>query len=228
MQLLHRSQHQNVVTLYGYCVAPKENILVQEFMEHGSLTSWLKEHFRSVDYARDRLLPIFKHIACCLAAALNWIHHRGLIHRDVKPDNVLLSHDQVKLCDFGLACEMHIEPHDGGSPKDSVECSKSCALPLSSESTVVNPVKPTTKKRKWNSLYVDSSSLPAVVQTTDHQETIAFHGFAGTASFQAPEVIQETSYGLMCVGLFSVLHDSPQFTCCVCVCVVNRFQMRRV
>ena len=39
-----------------------------------------------------------------LATAINYVHNLGFIHRDLKPDNILISNDgHIKLCDFGLA-----------------------------------------------------------------------------------------------------------------------------
>jgi len=39
-----------------------------------------------------------------IASTLNYLHGQGLIHRDIKPDNIMLSHDcEIKIIDFGLA-----------------------------------------------------------------------------------------------------------------------------
>ena len=46
-------------------------------------------------------------------SALKHMHSYGLIHRDIKPDNILLhprDHRQIRLIDFGLACPYDREP----------------------------------------------------------------------------------------------------------------------
>jgi len=51
-----------------------------------------------------------KKVFITLATAIKGCHQRGIMHRDIKPDNILLNIDgkgkilDVKLCDFGLSC----------------------------------------------------------------------------------------------------------------------------
>ncbi len=84
--------HPNVCTLYD--IGP--NYLVMEFVEGQSLTA----HLRAGPVAADVVVRYGIQIAEALAVA----HAKGVVHRDLKPDNVLITpDDRVKLMDFGLA-----------------------------------------------------------------------------------------------------------------------------
>ena len=54
---------------------------------------------------RDRQLPIDEslHIIAQVSAALSYAHSHGVIHRDVKPENIMLSEGQARVVDFGIA-----------------------------------------------------------------------------------------------------------------------------
>ncbi|HLM18093.1 MAG TPA: serine/threonine-protein kinase [Acidimicrobiia bacterium] len=92
------SGHPNVVALYDVTVLDGASALVFEYLPGGTLADLL-ELAGSPLPVRDAL-RIARHVACALAA----IHDAGIVFRDVKPANVLLSGDgAAKLCDFGLA-----------------------------------------------------------------------------------------------------------------------------
>jgi outer membrane protein assembly factor BamB/tRNA A-37 threonylcarbamoyl transferase component Bud32 len=61
-------------------------------------------------YPKDSRLPpaiIFSYVRQ-IASALQYIHHKGLIHQDIKPENMLLGpHDEVLLSDFGISAVAH-------------------------------------------------------------------------------------------------------------------------
>ncbi|RZQ61930.1 serine/threonine-protein kinase [Amycolatopsis suaedae] len=73
-------------------------------------TPWLASVFvagpslrEAVDAAGPLPVPTIRHLAAGLAAALADIHRAGLIHRDLKPGNVILTEDGARVIDFGIA-----------------------------------------------------------------------------------------------------------------------------
>lgn len=93
-QILARLLHDHVVRLYDFGEANGTWYLVMEEVDG---TSYLRR-WRSITLAER--LRILAHVA----DALDYAHHQGVIHRDMKPGNVLLTAaDQPKLSDFGLS-----------------------------------------------------------------------------------------------------------------------------
>jgi eukaryotic-like serine/threonine-protein kinase len=93
-QILARLLHENVVRLYDFGEADGVYFLVMEEVDGSSFS----RRWRAVPLC-DRL-----RISAQVAEALDYAHHQGVIHRDVKPANVLLTAaDVVKLSDFGLS-----------------------------------------------------------------------------------------------------------------------------
>lgn len=89
--------HPNIVPIFDYGETNELAYIVMEFIGGGSLTGLLKKQTRLV--APDAL-----RIMDQLLAGLQFSHERGIVHRDVKPDNVMLTDDQtVKIADFGIA-----------------------------------------------------------------------------------------------------------------------------
>src|SRR3954447_9016320 len=102
-QILARLMHENVVRLYDFGESGGTYYFVMEEVDGSSyLRRW-----KQVSLA-ERLRIIAQ-----VADALDYAHHQGVIHRDVKPANVLLTAaDQAKLSDFGLS---KVAEHDDES-----------------------------------------------------------------------------------------------------------------
>ncbi|KAI3511633.1 hypothetical protein L1887_18789 [Cichorium endivia] len=103
LTMLSQYQHQNIVTLIGFCDSNDEMILVYEYASQGSLDKHLRNPSAGLSW-----IQLLK-ICIDIASALDYLHnnvgekHR-IIHRDIKSANILLDENwNAKLADFGLA-----------------------------------------------------------------------------------------------------------------------------
>uniref|UniRef100_W5NG38 non-specific serine/threonine protein kinase n=1 Tax=Lepisosteus oculatus TaxID=7918 RepID=W5NG38_LEPOC len=80
---------------------PKEFLYIQmELCEGGTLRSWIDQEQDGRPKDKEKTMSIFRQIV----EGVKYIHSKQLIHRDLKPPNILFSHERtVKIGDFGLA-----------------------------------------------------------------------------------------------------------------------------
>jgi eukaryotic-like serine/threonine-protein kinase len=92
-----RLQHRNIVTVFEFAEDNGTPYIVMEFLRGASLSARAKaEPPLSIDEKVD--------IVAQLCTGLGYAHEQGIVHRDVKPANILLLEDgSVKLLDFGIA-----------------------------------------------------------------------------------------------------------------------------
>jgi len=100
---LRKLNHPNVVKLKEVIRENDELYFVFEFLEN-NLYQCCKD--------RDRLMPEAKIRNWCyqILQALAYMHKHGYFHRDMKPENLLVTKDTVKIADFGLAREIRSRP----------------------------------------------------------------------------------------------------------------------
>ncbi|MBK6673299.1 MAG: protein kinase [Proteobacteria bacterium] len=88
-------RHQNVVDIYDYGMHEGREFIAMEYFPCGDL----KARLQNPVSAREALDYLHR-----IAAALSVVHSQGVLHRDLKPPNIMLREDgQVVLIDFGLA-----------------------------------------------------------------------------------------------------------------------------
>jgi len=89
--------HPNIVTIYDIGEEGDLSYIAMEFIEGESLESWME---------KNRIPPVEQTVAIIeqIASGLDYAAARGIIHRDIKPGNVLLTSDgRAKIADFGIA-----------------------------------------------------------------------------------------------------------------------------
>jgi serine/threonine protein kinase len=87
--------HPHICALYDICREDSAAFLVMEYLEGETLEARLRKGALPIEEALR--------IATQIASALDAAHRKGVVHRDLKPGNVMLTRSGAKLLDFGLA-----------------------------------------------------------------------------------------------------------------------------
>ena len=92
-----RLNHPNIVSIYHVGKRRNQHYIVMEYLKGKSIDQLLKSGMKSP-------LPILLKQMIQVCVALDFAHQSGVIHRDIKPDNIVLLEDgTVKVTDFGIA-----------------------------------------------------------------------------------------------------------------------------
>ncbi|MCA9688169.1 MAG: serine/threonine protein kinase, partial [Myxococcales bacterium] len=121
-----RVSHRNVVNLYEVGAHKGQLYLAMEYVRGATLTSWLSQRARGW----REILAVY----CDAGEGLSAAHSAGLVHRDFKPDNVLVSAaGDVKVTDFGLVVAAKDRPASAASSASGrVEAGDSLSATLTS------------------------------------------------------------------------------------------------
>jgi tetratricopeptide (TPR) repeat protein len=111
-QAMAKLSHPNVVHVFEIGTWGEQVFVVMEFVDGATLAGWLKEKPRSW---REVL-----HAFLAAGEGLEAAHQAGIVHRDFKPDNVLVGAGKIRVTDFGLAGKKEdlAEGENGSPPAD--------------------------------------------------------------------------------------------------------------
>jgi len=102
--LIARLRHPNIVQVHDFDIADGMYYMVMEFIDGPTLRAELSARLKNNPDTPPFTLPEIVHIMNHLAAAIDYAHSRGMIHRDMKPGNIIFDvNGEPLLTDFGLS-----------------------------------------------------------------------------------------------------------------------------
>ncbi|KAF8529031.1 AGC/NDR protein kinase [Hysterangium stoloniferum] len=181
--VLAESNSPWVVQLYYSFQDSAYLYLIMEFLPGGDLmTMLIKYDTFSEDVTRF-------YIAECVLA-IEAVHKLGFIHRDIKPDNILIDKDgHVKLSDFGLSTGFH-KQHDSSYYQRLLDSANGVVSPTAAQNAGRNSVM-------VNAIHLTMSSKDQIATWKANRRKLAY-STVGTPDYIAPEIFLLQGYGNEC------------------------------
>ncbi|KAF7432976.1 Serine/threonine-protein kinase [Pleurotus ostreatus] len=175
--VLAESNSHWVVQLFYSFQDPTFLYLIMEFLPGGDLmTMLIKYDTFSEDVTRFYLAE------CVLA--IETVHKLGFIHRDIKPDNILIDKDgHIKLSDFGLSTGFH-KTHDAKYYERLFDSNNKGHVPSAAPNTV-------------NSINLTMTNKEEIATWKANRRKLAY-STVGTPDYIAPEIFLQRGYGNEC------------------------------
>ena len=190
-QALARLSHPNVVQIYELGDHHGATFVAMEYVVGDSLRAWLRDPPSTHWRARAELL---RDCGAGLAAA----HAQGLVHRDFKPDNVLVGADgRARVLDFGIA--LRIEDEDEDEDECGLETERSSAALTRTGTRVGTPAYMSPEQFEACRCDARSDQFSFCV--------VAFEALFGTRPFAGDDI--ETLAHAVCSGKVASPSESP-------------------
>jgi tetratricopeptide (TPR) repeat protein len=201
-QAIAKLQHPNVVVVYDVGTFGESIFIAMEFVEGRTVGAWLQAGVGP--RTRREILDVYLAAGRGLAAA----HAAGLVHRDFKPDNVMVTNDgQVRVMDFGLARHVGDAPEEPSSPP----------LPISGAEDVADTFDPSLDPDMTMDLRKGTDTGPSSGKYLSLKLTQT-GAMLGTPAYMAPEQFAvkatdaRTDQFSFCVALYEALYGARPFS----------------
>ncbi|PRP99890.1 serine/threonine-protein kinase [Enhygromyxa salina] len=207
-QALAKLDDRNVVKVHDVVIHQGSVFVAMEFVEGETLGQWMRAGPKRARPWRE-VVPVFEDVGRGLGA----VHAVGLVHRDVKPGNVMIGKDgRVRVMDFGLA---RIETDDTAEPGEEPTTGSHPSLSMTQalfSSFGASRSRGSSKKSGTGSHPSLSSSR---IQTMDLTQAGAL---LGTPAYMAPEqfageraTARSDQFGF-CIALYEALYGRRPFS----------------
>ncbi|HVT07994.1 MAG TPA: serine/threonine-protein kinase [Polyangia bacterium] len=204
-QAIAKLQHPNVVVVYDVGTHGDNVFIAMEFVEGRTVNGWLQSARRT----RREILDVYLAAGRGLAAA----HAAGLVHRDFKPDNVMVTNDgQVRVMDFGLARHVGDESEQPGgaatlTPAAALEIARRMDGAVDTDATI-----------ELGGTGRGVTRTPSQSANTYLSMKLTQTGaMLGTPAYMAPEQFaggrtdERTDQFSFCVALYEAIYDQRPF-----------------
>jgi len=202
-QAIARLSHPNVVVVFDVGTFEDKVFIAMEFVEGNTLAYWSEAQPRTW----QEILKVFVSAGRGLEAA----HEKGLVHRDFKPDNVMIGRDgQVRVMDFGLARQVSDKaPSDGVPRKIPVELPEEVGqAEVGSSPTIV--INAGGERQDTDVMHTSTSGLfdARLTRTGAMMGTPAY--MAPEQFFNAPTDARTDQFSF-CIALYEALYGQRPF-----------------
>ncbi|XP_074307523.1 cysteine-rich receptor-like protein kinase 15 [Silene latifolia] len=219
--LVARLQHKNLVKLLGYCAAPKENLLIYEFLPNSSLDKFFCDPVRKSYLNWQTRYKIINGIA----RGLLYLHEDSrikVVHRDLKSSNILLDEAMnPKIADFGLARLFGVDQTQGDTrrivgtygymaPEYAITGHYSAKSDVYSFGVIVLEVLSGQRNRFFGKLHMDEALLHRAWRLWNEGEALNLIDTELGDTFVKEEVLKCIQIGLLCIQENAI--DRPRMT----------------
>ena len=94
INILQKMDHINIMKMYEYKFDGDYIMIITEYCTGGDLEQWMKTNH--TNYDKENIIQQ-------IVTGMDYLHSNNIHHRDIKPQNILLHNNIVKICDFGFS-----------------------------------------------------------------------------------------------------------------------------